>query len=148
MKLVTLIVQSDSSRFARREYRDNNMATEGRRFARRKNSELWSQKDIDEELAEIKADIDKLELRMRQDKKMVQVCEPETGKFLGEENELGLIGDLKNFQEGREEEIPNCQVGNEMRSLRDLTDCHEDNQGISHWHLGNEMRSLWDLTDC
>jgi hypothetical protein len=148
MKLVTLLVQSDSSRFARRENRGSNKATEGRRFAGRKNSELWSQKDIDEELAEIKADIDKLELWMWQDKKMVQVCEPKTGKFLGEENELGSAGDLKNCQEGKEEEIPNYQVGNEIRSLRDLIDCHEDSQGISHCQLGNEMRSLRDLTDC
>jgi hypothetical protein len=39
-------------------------------------------------------------------------------------------------------------VGNELRSLRDLRDCHEDSQGISHCQLGNEMRSLRDLEDC
>jgi hypothetical protein len=78
---------------------------------------------------------------------MVQVCEPETGRGLSdEENELGSAEDLKNCQEGREE-IPVFQVGNEMRSLRDLTDCQEDSQGISHCQLGNEMRSLRDLTD-
>ena len=78
---------------------------------------------------------------------MVQVCEPETEKFLREENELGSAEDLKNFQEGREE-IPVFQVGKELRSLRDLIDCQEDSQGISHCQLGNEMRSLWDLKDC
>jgi hypothetical protein len=36
MKLETLGVQSDSSRFARRADRDNNMATEGHRYAGRK----------------------------------------------------------------------------------------------------------------
>ena len=33
---------------------------------------------------------------------MVQICEPETGKILSEENEMGSAGDLKNYQEGRE----------------------------------------------
>jgi hypothetical protein len=36
----------------------------------------------------------------------------------------------------------------ELRSLRDLRDCQEDSQGISHCQLGNEMRSLRDLEDC
>jgi hypothetical protein len=79
---------------------------------------------------------------------MVQVCEPETGRGLSdEENELGSAEDLKNCQEGREE-ILVFQVGNEMRSLRDLMDCQEDSQGILHFQLGNEMRSLRDLIDC
>jgi hypothetical protein len=79
---------------------------------------------------------------------MVQVCEPETWRGLNDaESELGLVGDLTNCQEGREE-IPVCQVGNELRSLRDLKDYHEDSQGISHCQLGNDMRSLRDLTDC
>jgi hypothetical protein len=35
---------------------------------------------------------------------MVQMCEPETRRDLNDvENELGSVGDLKNFQEGREE---------------------------------------------
>lgn len=58
-------MQSDSSRFARRADRDNNMATEGRRYARRKNSELWSQKYIDEELTDIKREIENLALWMQ-----------------------------------------------------------------------------------
>jgi hypothetical protein len=78
MKLVELLVQSDSNRFARKENRGSNMATEGRRYAGRK--ELWSQEDMDEELAYIKREIARLELKLRQDKKMVQVCEPETGE--------------------------------------------------------------------
>jgi hypothetical protein len=57
------MLQSDS-RFSRREI-DNNMATEGRRYAGRKNSELWSQEDIDEELNDIKAEIENLALRMQ-----------------------------------------------------------------------------------
>jgi hypothetical protein len=34
-------------------------------------------------------------------------------------------------QESREE-IPNCQEGNEMRSLWDLIDCQEDSEGNSY----------------
>jgi hypothetical protein len=35
---------------------------------------------------------------------MVQICEPETGRILNdEENEMGSAEDLKNCQEGREE---------------------------------------------
>jgi hypothetical protein len=62
------------------------------------------------------------------EEEMVQVCEPETRDTLNEENELGLVKDLKNCHEGREE-IPYCQVGKELRSLWDLRDCHEDSQG-------------------
>jgi hypothetical protein len=35
-----------------------------------------------------------------------------------------------------------------LRSVEDLTDCHEDSQGISHCQLGNDQRSLRDLEDC
>jgi hypothetical protein len=38
-------------------------------------------------------------------------------------------------------------VGKELRSLRDLTDCQEDSQGISHCQVGNGLRSLRDLID-
>jgi hypothetical protein len=78
---------------------------------------------------------------------MVLICEPETGKILGEENKMGSAEDIKNFQEGREE-IPYFQMGTELRSTEYLMDCHEDSQGVSHCHLENEMRSLRDLKDC
>jgi hypothetical protein len=53
-----------SDRFSRRADTDNNMAIEGHRYAGRKNSDLWSQEDIDEELVDIKKEIEKLALRM------------------------------------------------------------------------------------
>jgi hypothetical protein len=65
MKLETLLVQSDSSRLARRADKDNNRVTEGHRYAGRKKSELWTQEDIDKELTEIREDIEKLELWMQ-----------------------------------------------------------------------------------
>jgi hypothetical protein len=149
------------------------MVTEGHRHAGKK-SKAKKLVQMDKELYELKANIEKLKLRMQKDKRsrwmhewpmkkpkekwpvkelmvrgqcrllkrwlryaenlngpeeeMVQVCEPETGRDL---SELGSAEDLKNCQEGREE-ILDCQVGNELRSLRDLRDCHEDSQGISH----------------
>jgi hypothetical protein len=80
-------------------------------------------------------------------KEMVLICEPETGKILGEENKMGPTEDLKNFQEGRDK-VPYFQMGTELRSTEDIMYCQEDSQGISHCQLGNEMRSLWDLKDC
>jgi hypothetical protein len=63
----------------------------------------------------------------RPEEKMVQVCEPEDGRNLSSEDDMGSAEDLKDCQEGRTK-IPNCQEGNEMRSLRDLIDCQEDSR--------------------
>jgi hypothetical protein len=103
MRLVELLVRSDSSRFARKANRDSAMATEGRR----KKSKAEKLAEMDRELADIRAEIEKLELRMRQDEELVQVCEPETGKGLDddEEDELGSSDDLKNCQEGRKKKF-------------------------------------------
>ena len=127
MRLVELLVWSDINKFARKENRDNNMATEGHRHAGRK---IKAEKctGMDRELAKIMEKIYELKLKLQQDKKMVQVCEPKIGRSI---SEMGSFEDLKNCQEGKEE-IPDCQEGNEMRSLWDLRDCHEDSQGISH----------------
>jgi hypothetical protein len=101
MKLEALRMQSDNI-FSRKENKGNNRATEGRRYAGRR--ELWSHEDIDEHLADIKREPVRLELKLWQDKKMVQACEPETGENLDDfENELGSAEDLKHCQEGREE---------------------------------------------
>jgi hypothetical protein len=48
---------------------DSQMATEGRRYAGRKNPELMSKEDIDEELADIREEIENLALRMQQNTK-------------------------------------------------------------------------------
>jgi hypothetical protein len=58
-------VQSDS-RFSRRADRDNDMATEGQRYAGRKNPELMSEAEWDEELTEMNARMDELALEMQQ----------------------------------------------------------------------------------
>ena len=74
MKLVTLLVQSDSSRFARRADRDSTMVTEGHRHAGKK-SKAEKLAEMDKELYELKSDIEKLELKMWQDKKLRWVYE-------------------------------------------------------------------------
>jgi hypothetical protein len=74
MKLETLLVRSDSGRFARKEDRDNNMATEGHRHAGRKRK-AEKLVEMDKELYEIRADIEKLELRMQQKAKLRWVYE-------------------------------------------------------------------------
>jgi hypothetical protein len=51
------------------------------------------------------------------EEEMVQVCEPEARRNLSDvEDELRSQDDLKDHQEGKIE-IPNCQEGNDMRSL-------------------------------
>jgi hypothetical protein len=142
---------------SRRADKDITMVTKGHRHARSKSQA--------EKLAELRADIEKLALKIRQDKeprweyewpmkeakskmtsqgvdgqkivedvnKTIEVCEPETGRGLNdEEDELGLAKDIKHCQEGKVE-ILVFQEGNELRSLRDLTECQEDSQGISHF---------------
>jgi hypothetical protein len=149
MKLVELMMRSDNNRFARKANRGSNMATEGHRHVGKKSTRR-KHAGMDRELAEIMAKIDELKLKLRQDKRMIYDYEPETGEGLDddEEDELGSSEDLKDCQEGRKEEIPFCQEGNELRSVEDLKDCREDSQGISNCQLGNDKRSLRDLEDC
>jgi hypothetical protein len=199
MKLKHSGMQSDSSRSIKEADRDNTMVTEDHRHARKNKSKAEKlvefDKEMTKELYELKADIEKFELWMRQDRrrrwmcefpmekatakwlvrelmvrgqhrmlkrwlryaenlkateeKMICHCETETGRGLydDEEDELRLDEDLKYCQEGREEEIPDCQEGNESRSVEDLMDCQEDSQGIPHCQQGNDKRSLRDLED-
>jgi hypothetical protein len=64
MRLETLGMQGDSSRFSRRVDRDNTMATKGRRYAEKKNLELMSTTKRGKELADIRARMEELELQM------------------------------------------------------------------------------------
>jgi hypothetical protein len=97
-------VRSDSSRSARKEDRGSKMATEGHRQEEKQGRKLAG---MDRELADIRAEIERLELLMlRQDKRVVEVCEPETGKGLDDDDdddwdELGSSEDLKDCQEGK-----------------------------------------------
>jgi hypothetical protein len=69
MKLETLLVESDSSRFSRGADTDITMATEGCRFARRKDLDLMSDVEWDEELAEMNTRLDEIAIEMQQDKR-------------------------------------------------------------------------------
>jgi hypothetical protein len=74
MKLEHSGMQSDSSRFSRKEDRNNTMVTEGHRRAEKK-SKAEELAKMDEELADIRAEIEKLELRMWQEEKSIWVHE-------------------------------------------------------------------------
>jgi hypothetical protein len=75
MKLETLKMQSDSSRSAREADKHSKMATEGHKHAERKSPELMSAAEMDKELADIKREMEELEMKMRQGKKLRWVYE-------------------------------------------------------------------------
>jgi len=78
VKLETLGMQSDN-RFARKVGKDSTMVTEDHRHVGRKKSKAENlaemEKERDRELYELKADIEKLELRMRQDRRLRRMHE-------------------------------------------------------------------------
>jgi hypothetical protein len=172
---------------------DNNMVTKGCTSAGRKDPELMSRDESDEELTEMRARMDELAFEMQQNaksrwvyewpmrkakekwpfkelmgrrqhrllrgwmrhaenldgpKEMVQVCEPESRRNLSvDEDEMESVEDIIDCHE-ESQEIPNCPEGKELRLLHGLIECQEDSQGISHCQEGNESRSLRDLMDC
>jgi hypothetical protein len=82
---------------------------------------------------------------------MVCYCWPETGKSLdgGDDwDKLESVDGFKYCRLGRKEEIPACQLGNELGSIEDLKNCREDSQGISNGQLRVDQRSLRGLGDC
>jgi hypothetical protein len=97
---------------------DNRMATEGHMRGGKKNQRMTRR-----QCRLLRRELRHAEnLNIPEEENRVQMCEPETGRGLNdEEDELGSDEDLKHCQEGREE-IPNCQVGKELRLLQDLTD--------------------------
>ena len=64
MKLETLKMQIDSSRSSSEANRHSKTATEGRRKKSKVEKLAKMDKEMDKELYELKADIEKLELRM------------------------------------------------------------------------------------
>jgi hypothetical protein len=201
MKLSTQDCWSDNNRSVEGTDRHSKMATEGHR-KKSKAEKLAEEAEETRKLYELKADIEKMELRMRQDRRrrrlrelpmekakakwpvkqlmvirqrrllkrwlryaenlrateedMICYCWPETGQSLdGDDddddwNKLESADGFKYCRLGRKEEIPICHEGNELRSVEDLTDCHEDSQEHfqRHCQLGDERRSGEDLKDC
>jgi hypothetical protein len=154
MKLDTLKMWSDSNRFARRENRGNNMATKGRRYAGRR--EIWSQEYMDEEIAYIKREMARLELKMRQDKESRWVCEWPMKDAKRKMTIQGVDGQETAEAVDRMAEICKPKTGRslddfeyELGSPKDLKDCHEGREEeIPDCHEGNELRSFEDLEDC
>jgi hypothetical protein len=72
MKLEHSGMRSDSNKSVREVDRNNSMATEGHRFAKWKKPELMSVAEMDKELADIKREMEELEMKIRQDKKSKQ----------------------------------------------------------------------------
>jgi hypothetical protein len=68
-----------SNRFSRREDRDNNMATEGRRYAGKKSPELM----VKRQCKLLRWWLRPAE-NLNRPEKRVQVCEPETGRNLSD----------------------------------------------------------------
>jgi hypothetical protein len=66
MKLGTQDCRSDSSRSIRETDRSSKMATEGHKHAERKSPKLMNTTEMDKELADIKREMEELEMKMRQ----------------------------------------------------------------------------------
>jgi hypothetical protein len=170
MKLDTLKMGSDSSRSAREVDRHSKMATEGHRSAEWKKPELMSATEMDRELADIKREMEELEMKMRQNKKPRWVHEwpmkePKIKwpvRELMARRQRRLLRKWLRYAENlrpieEEEMVQVCEpeigeifgVENEMRSADDLKDCHEGREEeILVCQEGNELRSAEDLTDC
>jgi len=65
MKLEHSEMWSDSSRSAREVDRHSSMATDGHKHAERKSPKLMSTTEMDKELADIKREMEELEMKMR-----------------------------------------------------------------------------------
>jgi hypothetical protein len=123
---------------------------------------------MDKELAEIRADMEKLEMKMRQDKKSRWVYEwpikkskvkwPVRELMVIRQRRLlkGWLRYAENLKATEEEMVQVCEpeIGEilgeeiEMGSADDLKNCREGREEIPDFQEGNELRSLRDLTDC
>jgi hypothetical protein len=165
MKLEPLLVQSDSKRFARRANRDNNMATEGHRFAGRKGLDLMSHAEWDEELAEMNARLDEIAIEMRHDRRSRWMYEwpmkkakakwPVKELMVIRQGRLlrGWLRYAENLNGLEEEMVQVCEPEtgrnlSELGSVEDLKSCQEGREEIPNCQVGNKLRSLRDLTNC
>jgi hypothetical protein len=170
MKLSTQDCRSDSIRFARRVDRDSTMVTEGHRSVERKKPELMSAAEMDKELADIKREMEELEMKMWQNKKPRWVHEwpmkepkmkwPVREMMAKRQRRLlrKWLRYTENLKVTEEEEmvcICEPKIGkilsaeNERGSSDDLKDCQEGTaEEIPYCQEGNELRSVEDLMDC
>jgi hypothetical protein len=78
---------------------------------------------------------------------VVHICEPETGKSLSDDEDKRSVDDLKDCQKGNNE-LSNCQVGNDMRLAEDFINCQEGRNGLSSCQVGNGKRSMGGIIYC
>ena len=78
---------------------------------------------------------------------VVHICEPETGKSPSDNEDKRLVDDLKDCQKGNNE-LSDCQVGNDMRLIEDFTNYQEGRNGLSSCQVGNGKRSVGGLIYC
>jgi hypothetical protein len=147
---------------------DSEMATEGHRYAGRKNPELMREAKWDEELAEMNARMDELALEMHQNARSRWVYKWPMGKpkvkwpvkqlmVIRQQNLLrGWLRDVKNLNRP-EKKVHICEPntgGNlskaedELGSAKDLKNCQEGREEIPNCQEGKELRSVEDLIDC
>jgi hypothetical protein len=171
MKLDTLKMQSNNDRSVREADRYSKTDTEGHRHVGKKSKEKEIAK-MDEELADIRAEIEKLELKMRQVEKSrwVHKWPMKMQKVKWPIRQLMVIRQrmlLKKWLryakilKATEEEMidycwPETRKGlddwdgeeDKLGSFEDLKDCQEGRIEIPVCQEGNEMRSVEDLMDC
>jgi hypothetical protein len=141
MKLETLLMQSDSNRSAREADKHSKMATEGHKHAEKKSPELMSAAEMDKELADIKREMEELELKMRQDRKPRWVYEwpMKTPKMKWPVRELMVIRQRRLLKEWLR------YVENLKATEEELVQICEPETGESLNDLESEMRSTDDL---
>jgi hypothetical protein len=174
MKLSTQDCRSDSSKSVREADRHNNMATERHKHAERKKPELMSAAEMDKELADIKREMEELEMKMWQNKKPRWVYEwpMQKPKAKWPVRELMVkrqcrllrkwLRYAENLKATEEEMIDHCwpETGkglddwddeeDKLGSSEDIIDCQERNGRFPYGQVGKgtEMRSTEDLKNC
>jgi hypothetical protein len=159
-------LQSDSNRLAKRAGRRLKMATEGQGCGHREDHKQQRKDEMDKELAEIRARMEELALRMHQDAKPHWVYEwPMKTKvkwpvkeFLAKRQRRLLKGWLRYVESLRDEEEMvhvcepeagrNLSDDEEERSLEDLVNCQVGRDELSSCQVGNRKRSNEDLVNC
>jgi hypothetical protein len=156
-----------SSRFDRRADKDNDMSTEGCIYAGRKNLELMSISEIDEELADIRVEMENLAFQMQQNTRSRWVYEWPMRKMKAKWPVKELMARrrcrllrwwLRHAENLNrlEERVQICEPDtgrnisddeDERGSAEDLNKCQEGREEIPNFQEGNGLRSLWDITD-
>jgi hypothetical protein len=142
------------------------MATEGHERGPREDCQQKRKAEIDEELSEIRAQMEKLAFKMQQDAKVHWVYEWPMKKKVkwpvkkllarGQQRLLRMWLRYVKSLRGEEEMVHICEPeagrnlsdDEEKRSEKGLRNCQVSSEESSDFQVGNEMGSLEDLIDC